>query len=99
MRANDEHATRPGRLVTEASLRWWNADELGGNGSRTTGKLCCNDGFDVVDTDQNVLWLEVGMNDAAVGVEVVQSKEDLLCYLLDNVLGHTAMLVALDETE
>ena len=39
------------------------------------------------------------MNDAATAVHVVESKEDLLRDLLDQVHGHTFVLVSLDEAE
>ena len=39
------------------------------------------------------------MDDPAFVVQVVETKEDLFRDLLDNVLGHTAVLIPLDQTK
>jgi hypothetical protein len=58
-----------------------------------------DDGLDVLDADQDVLWLEVGVNNVALLVEVVEPEEDLLGDLLDDVRRDASMLVAFDEAE
>lgn len=39
------------------------------------------------------------MNNTTTTVHVVQTKENLLGYLLDEVHGHTLVLVTLDQTK
>lgn len=39
------------------------------------------------------------MNDSTTTVHVVQTKENLLGYLLDEVHGHTFVLVTFDQTK
>lgn len=77
----------------------WNPNELGRDRRRARRELGGNDGLDVVNADKDVLGLEVGVDDVALLVEVVESEENLLGDLLDNVRGDAPMLVPLDEAQ
>lgn len=58
-----------------------------------------NDRFDISDLDQDILGFEIGMNNAAFAMEVVKAKQDLLCYLFDEVHGYASVVPSLDEAK
>lgn len=76
-----------------------NSNDLGGDGGGTCSEFCLYDRLDVVDADEDVLGFEIGVDDSALVVQVVESEQDLFGDLLDNMLGHTTMLVAFDQAE
>lgn len=55
--------------------------------------------LDVSNLDENVFWFEVGVDDTAFSMEVVEAEQYLLCDLFDEGHGNTTMVPALDETE
>ena len=46
----------------------------GGDVGPCGGELCSDDGFDIVDADQDVLWLEIGMDHAAIPMQIVEAE-------------------------
>lgn len=58
-----------------------------------------DDGLDIIDADEDVLWFEICVNDTAAAVHVVEAEEDLLRDLADKWHGDTLVLVTLDEPE
>jgi len=58
-----------------------------------------DDLLDVADLDQDVLGLEVGVDDAALAVQVVQAEQHLLGDLLDQRHGDAAVVPALDQAQ
>jgi hypothetical protein len=58
-----------------------------------------HDRLDVLDADEHVFGLEVGVDDLALGVQVVEAEQDLLRDLLDDVLRHAPVLIPLDQTQ
>lgn len=58
-----------------------------------------NDRLDIVDADEDVFGFEIGVDDSTLGVQVVQTEQDLFGDLLDDMLWDTSMLIALDQTE
>lgn len=65
--------------------------------------LALDDLFDdllnVANFNQDVFGLEIGVDDAALAVEIVEAEEDLLGDLLDEGHGDAAVVPALDEAE
>ena len=55
--------------------------------------------LDVANLDEHVLGLEIGVDDAALAVEVVEAEQHLLGDLLDERHGDAAVVPALDEAE
>lgn len=55
--------------------------------------------FDVANLDQDVLGLQVGMDDPAFPVHIIQTQQDLFCDLLDQRHGDAAMVPALNQTQ
>lgn len=55
--------------------------------------------LDVSNLDKNVFWFEVGVDDAAFAMEVVEAQKNLLCDLFDKGHRNAAMIPALDETK
>lgn len=55
--------------------------------------------LDVANFDKDVFGLQVGVDDAALAVEVVEAEQDLLCDLLDEGHGDAAVVPPLDQTE
>lgn len=55
--------------------------------------------LDVANFDEDVFGLEVGVDDAALAVEVVEAQQDLFCDLLDQRHGDAAVVPALDEAQ
>jgi len=61
--------------------------------------VCLDDLLDVANLDEDVLGLQVGVDNAAFAVEVVEAKEDLLCDLLDQGHGDAAVVPPLDQAQ
>ena len=80
-------------------MRRGHADELCRDSSRTSGQFGRNDAFDVVDHDEHVFRFEIGVNNAALGVQIVETHEHLLGDLLDNMLRNASMLIPLDQAK
>lgn len=55
--------------------------------------------LDVADFDKDVLGLEICVDDSAFAVEVVESKQNLLCDLLDKRHGNAAVVPFLDKSQ
>lgn len=55
--------------------------------------------LDIADFDQDVFGLEIGVNDAALAVEVVEAEEDLLGDLLDQGHRDSPVVPALNESK
>jgi hypothetical protein len=66
---------------------------------RTRRELGLHDRFDIVDTDEHVLGLQIGMDNATFVVQVVETEEDLLGDLLDDVLRHASVLIPFYQAE
>jgi hypothetical protein len=67
-------------LVAATATGRGHADKFCGRGGAIgggRGKLVLDDGFDVIDTYEDVLRFEIGVNDATTAVHVVQAEEDL----------------------
>lgn len=58
-----------------------------------------DDLLDVANLDEDVLGLEVGVDDAALAVQVVQAEQDLLGNLLHEGDGDAAVVPALDQAQ
>src|SRR6187399_1927388 len=58
-----------------------------------------DDLLDIPDLDEHILRLQVGMDDTAFPVQVVQAQQDLLRYLLYQRHGNASVVPLLDETE
>ncbi len=58
-----------------------------------------DDLLDVADLDQHVFRLEVGMDDAALPMQVVEPQEDLFCDLLDQRHRDAPMIPLLDQAQ
>jgi hypothetical protein len=58
-----------------------------------------DDLLDVANLYQDVLGLQVGVDDAALAVQVVEAQQDLLRDLLDEGHGDAAVVPALDQAE
>lgn len=58
-----------------------------------------HDLFDIAYLNQDILGLEVGMDNAALSMEVVESEENLLRNLLDERHGDATVVPTLNETE
>ena len=63
------------------------------------GQLVANHILDILDADEDVFRLEVGVDDAAASVHVVQAEEDLLADLAHEPNWYTLGLMSLDEAE
>lgn len=63
-------------LVASSTFGRRDADETRGWASAIggVGELGLDDGLDVVNGDEDVLWFEIGVDEAAVPVHVVQSQ-------------------------
>jgi hypothetical protein len=99
LRTGDEDGVGAGGLRAASRLRGGDTDHLGRNGGDGGFEFGANDGFNVVDADEDVLRFEVGVNDAALAVDVVETEEDLLGDLLADVVGNAAVVVTLDQPE
>lgn len=55
--------------------------------------------LNVADFNQDVLGLKVGVDNAALAVEIVEAEQNLLGDLLDEGHGDTAMVPALDKAQ
>lgn len=53
----------------------------------------------IANLNQHVLWLQVGMDDAALPVEIIQSEQHLLGDLLHKRHGNTSVVPALNQTQ
>lgn len=54
-------------------------------------------GFDVVKDNEDILWFQVGMDDTAAPVHVVQAQEELFRDLADQATRYALRLIALDK--
>ena len=61
--------------------------------------ICLDDLLDVANLDEDVLGLQVGVDDAALAVEIVEAKQHLLSDLLDERHGDAAMVPSLDQAQ
>lgn len=61
--------------------------------------ICFDDLLDIANLDEDVLGLQVGVDDAAFAVEIVEAQQDLLCDLLDEGHRNTAVVPALDQAQ
>ena len=61
--------------------------------------ICLDDLFDVANFYQDVLGLQVGVDDAALAVEVVEAEQHLLCDLLDERHGDAPVVPSLDQAQ
>lgn len=55
--------------------------------------------LDVTDLDEDVFGFQIGMDDSAFAMHVVQTQKHLFCNLLDQRHGNATMVPALDQTE
>lgn len=58
-----------------------------------------DDLLDIANLDEDVFGLKVGVDDAAFAMEIVEAKENLLCDLLDQRHGDSAVVPALDKAK
>lgn len=61
--------------------------------------VCLDNLLHVTNLDKDVLWLQICVDDTAFAVEVIKTEKDLLCDLLDERHGDTAVVPALDQAE
>ena len=61
--------------------------------------VCLYDLFDVANLDENILGLQIGVDDAALAVEVVEAEQHLLCDLLDERHGDAPVVPSLDQAQ
>lgn len=76
LRVGDEDRFGTRRLVASSTFRRRYADETRGWASTGggVGELGLDDGLDVIDSDEDVLWFEIGVDEAAVPMHVVESQ-------------------------
>jgi hypothetical protein len=72
-------------------------NELRRDGGRTGGEFGLDDRLDIVDADEHVFGFEIGVDDSALGVEVVKAQQNLLRNLLDDMLRDAPVLIPLDK--
>lgn len=63
------------------------------------GHLVANHILDIIDADEDVFRLEVGVDNATASVHVVQAEEDLLADLAHEPNWYALSLMSLDEAE
>lgn len=73
-----------------------NTDEFGRDGSGAACKFGLHDRFDIVDTDQDIFRFQIGMDDTAFTVEVIETEQNLFGDLFDDMLRNASVLIPLD---
>lgn len=99
MRARDKDRVGARGLRSSSRLRRRDANHLGRNGGGRGFEFGADDSLDVVDADKDVFGFQVGVDDSALAVDIVEAEEDLLGDLLADVIGHAAVVIPLDQSE
>jgi hypothetical protein len=61
-------------LITASTLARRYANELSRDSEWGGFNFGLNNGFDVLDNDKNVLWLEISVNNSTLSVHIVEPK-------------------------